>query len=188
MKKLSAILLLLLLLFNLLGYRLLFAYTLQQWDSRIASYLDKEAYNEQDLISIKVPLSLPYQTDWKDFERVDGEISISGQVYKYVKRKVVNGELVLMCLPDHNKTKLETAKDEFFKLANNLQTTSPTKKTAGTRIASFNDLALEYDHHQPNYALPLCGYDVLKYLSLKEYTLPDPLLLTPEQPPDSHKA
>ncbi len=60
-------------------------------------------------------MSVPYQIEQKDFERFDGEVNLNGKIYKYVKRKVCDGNLVLLCLPDHNKMNLETAKNDLFK-------------------------------------------------------------------------
>ena len=171
-----------------MGYRLLFAYTVQQWDMQITTSLDKEAYNEQDLITLKVPLSLPYLTDWKDFERVDGEITINGQLYKYVKRKIVHGELVLMCLPDTHKEKLETAKDDFFTQANNLRATSPTKKTTNTSLLAFSNISWEYDDQQQDWLQHLFCNELQPDYFLKEYRLLTRSLTTPEQPPDTGKA
>ena len=99
MKKLAAILFLTLFLFNIIGYRLVFYFVQQENDITLETSLDKAEYNESELITIKVPISLPYQTNWKDFERVDGEINFEGKIYKYVKRKVEDGQLVLMCRP-----------------------------------------------------------------------------------------
>ena len=177
-----------LLLFNLVGYRLLFAYTLRQWDVKITARLDKETYNEEDLITLKVPLSLPYQTDWKEYERVDGEITLNGQLYKYVKRKVMQGELVLLCLPDPHKTNLESAKDEFFKQAYNLQSSSPAKKTATASFSSFSDIAYEYDAQRYDWLLHTLDKGILAPYGITTEPLLTRPLNTPEQPPDAANA
>ena len=109
-KKFAAILLLLLLLFNLIGYRLLFSVLQQKANSSIVAKIDKEDYIDADLITLTVPLSMPYITDSKDFERKDGEIKLNGKVYRYVKQKISQGNLVLMCLPDEEKTQLQNSK------------------------------------------------------------------------------
>ena len=75
-------------LLNLAGYKVLFHFLQQRADSQLQASLDKQQYNEQDLVTIKVPLSLPYQTNWKEFERVDGEIKLDGKIYKYVKNNL----------------------------------------------------------------------------------------------------
>jgi hypothetical protein len=113
LKKLSAILLLALLLFNLAGYRLVFELLQAQHKVSLEASLDKNQYHDDDLLEIRVPFSMPYQPDETSYERVDGEITVNGQSYKYVKRKVEKGHLILLCIPDHRKTGIEQAKTEF---------------------------------------------------------------------------
>ena len=129
MKQLVSILLLLLLLFNFVGYRILFDVLQQKANKELVTKLDNNDYNDADLITLTVPLSMPYLTDSKDFERKDGEITIDGKIYHYVKQKISHGNLVLMCLPDEQKMHLQNAKDDFFKLANELQNNSASKKS-----------------------------------------------------------
>lgn len=95
--------------------------------------IDKKDYLETDLVTIRIPLSLPYQTDTDDFERISGEVSYEGKIYKYVKRKMENGYFVLKCLPDHNKTQLEHKKNDIVK--NTLdQTKNNSEKPAGNNV------------------------------------------------------
>lgn len=145
MKQLAAILFLLLLTFNLAGYRLLFYYMQQQADTEAQATLDKDQYKEADLISITLPLSLPYVADTKDFVRTDGEVSVNGVVYKYVKRKVSHGQLVLLCLPDPHRTQLESAKNIFFKSINGLQPKTNSKKSGNSDVSIFKNLSNHYD-------------------------------------------
>lgn len=149
MKKLAAIFFLSLFLFNVIGYRLVFYFEQQNADANVVAKLDNSDYNDKDLITIKVPISLPYQTNWKEFERVDGEITFDGKIYKYVKRKIEDGQLVLMCLPDEHKQRLQTARDDFFKLANDLTASSSSKKQNNT--FSIKNLLGDYDKQQTEY-------------------------------------
>jgi hypothetical protein len=87
-KKFAAISLLILLLFNFIGYRLVFYALQQNAEKNIVARIDKENYNDVDLVTLTVPLSMPYLQDSKDFERKDGEITISGKIYHYVKQKI----------------------------------------------------------------------------------------------------
>jgi hypothetical protein len=93
----------------------------QKADKELVAKLDKADYNESELITVKVSLSMPYLTNWDDFKRTDGEITFNGKIYHYVKEKIFNGELILMCLPDVQKMNLQTAKNDFFKIQNDLQ-------------------------------------------------------------------
>lgn len=98
-------------------------------NTQLETKLDTNDYDEASLIELKVPLDIPYQTDWKDFERYDGEITIDGQHYKYVKRKIQDGMLVLKCIPNESKHRIESARDQFFQLANDLQNNDSPKKS-----------------------------------------------------------
>jgi hypothetical protein len=57
---------------------------------------------------------MPYLAENTAFERVDGEITVDGKLFKYVKRKIHNGQLVLLCLPDEKKTKLRSASLSYY--------------------------------------------------------------------------
>ncbi len=59
----------------------------QQADHRIESKIQSLNEFDKRLITVKIPINLPYQTDWREFESIDGEMSFKGKTYKYVKRK-----------------------------------------------------------------------------------------------------
>lgn len=183
MKKLAAILLIALFIFNLFGYRVLFYFAQQQSDINIEKALDKNQYNEEDLITIKIPIAIPYQIEWKDFERFDGEINLNGKIYKYVKRKVCDGNLVLLCLPDHNKMHLETVKNDLFKNLNDLQNTG-SKKSDNSKSALGKNLSNEYYQNIAEYRIAFYNvfnnFGFLNQVSL----LSSGLQSSPEQPPE----
>ena len=144
MKKLFAILLIALFLFNLFGYRIWLSYEQLQSDVKLEASLDKQEYNDADLIAITVPLSLPYISNQQNFERVNGEITVNGRILKYVKRKITDGKLVLLCLPDNDKMRIESAKDDFFKYANDLVQNSHSKKPVNSKTGVFKNIFSEY--------------------------------------------
>ncbi|HVX50229.1 MAG TPA: hypothetical protein VHB48_08720 [Chitinophagaceae bacterium] len=181
MKKLAAIFFIGLFLFNIVGYRLVFYFAQMQADARVEASLDNSNYNERDLVTIKIPISLPYQTNWKDFERVDGEVTLDGKLYKYVKRKVQDGQLILLCLPDENKMHLQTARDDFFKMANDLNTTSSSKKPGGAETAKsmFSDYDKYYADYSNLFITSRAAYEKPTNDSQKTIPFHD----CPEQPP-----
>ncbi len=120
MRIAATILLLTVHLFNIGGYRFLFDELENRASYQLVEQLDNKEYNDDDLLEMKVPLPMPYQTNWSSFERFDGEIEINGIHYNYVKRKVVNDTLILMCIPNHGKMKLNSAKEQFFSLVNDI--------------------------------------------------------------------
>lgn len=120
MRIVGTILLLSIHLFNIGGYRFLFDELEDRASYQLVEQLDNKEYNDDDLLEMKVPLPMPYQTTWSSFERYDGEIEINGIHYNYVKRKVVNDTLILMCIPNHDKMKLNSAKEQFFSMVNDV--------------------------------------------------------------------
>ncbi|MBY0480086.1 MAG: hypothetical protein K2Q21_01925 [Chitinophagaceae bacterium] len=131
MKKLFAIVLLGILLFNWGGYRFVTDYLEDRADQILEAALDQENYDEAALISIKVPTNLPYYSNSATYERVDGSITINGVAYKYVKRRIYNDSLEVMCIPNVAKAGLQSARDDFFRLANDLVSNTNTKKSNG---------------------------------------------------------
>jgi len=69
LKKIVAILLLAVLVFNWIGYRFIYNYFERQSVIALQTILDDELYNDDALISIKVPLSMPYGPNSDKFEK-----------------------------------------------------------------------------------------------------------------------
>lgn len=184
MRRLTAILLILLFLFNLGGYRAL----LQYWEVREASKmevkLDRQQYDEKDLVEVKIPIHLPYHSNWNDFERYDGEIDIDGVHYRYVKRKIYNDSLVLLCIPDKIKIRINTARDEFFSLVNDLQKDAGNAKSSPASLA-FQFSAADYIGQQAEDWTIITISNVTSYSTVAGAS---PLLShavsSPWQPPD----
>ena len=129
MKRIAAIILLGLLLFNWVGYQLYTAILQDRADKTMIADLDENKYSDSDLISIKVPAShLSSYVNSKEFQRVDGKIDIEGVQYNYVKLRYIDGNLELLCIPNKASNRIQTARDDFFKLVNDLQHPGQSKK------------------------------------------------------------
>lgn len=139
MRRLTAIFLLLTLFFNLVGYKMLLQYWETEANNRLEVKIDKQEYDEKELVEMKIPLTVPYGNSSKEFERFSGEIDIAGVHYKYVQRKVYNDSLILLCIPNKEKTQIATAREAFSVLINELQKETSNKKSSGT-----NSLALKF--------------------------------------------
>jgi hypothetical protein len=127
-------------LFNLGGYALWFEYVIAQSDKQLAQQLDNHQYNDNELIEVRLPLHTPYLSSWSDYERVDGEAEVNGLYYTYVKRKIHNDTLYLLCLPNKNKTQLNAARIDY---ANKVQDVPTNTDDAGT--LKKNPAGSEYD-------------------------------------------
>jgi len=138
-KKIASIFFLGIFLFNWFGYRLLSTFLENEANAALIVELDNEQYNDEELLSIKLPSNLPYYNNSKHFERMDGEIEINGLHYNYVKFRMYNDTVEYLCIPNQAKSKLSNARDEFYKLVNDLQHPTQSNKTgnSGTGIKSM---------------------------------------------------
>jgi len=172
------------LLFNWIGYRLYTSFLENRLNAQFETQLDNNYYDESQLISIKVPVShFAYYNNSSLFERVDGQVEVNGVVYKFVKRRLYKDSLELLCLPNHDAMKLASAKDEFFKLVNDLQSDTQTKKSD-----SHKDISKVFssDNYTPGNFFELKNFNSSISIRLPFYSenLISSYSFTDEQPPD----
>lgn len=183
MKPLLSILFTGILLFSLCGYRLVIDVLQQRAQNNLTAQINK-GVDEQELISLKVPASLPYYTNSKDFQYISGEVQIDGAYYQYVKRRIYNDTFEYLCLRNPVKTKLLSAREHFYQLAYNLQVNNTED---GQQPSVIKPLLLEY--------CPAAKLPVLNCLEVTLKPVPGfnmrPLLAlpipAPAQPPDQDR-
>ncbi|MDB5206495.1 MAG: hypothetical protein JWR72_1570 [Flavisolibacter sp.] len=95
----------------------------------IETQVDKKQYSDDELISIKTTLNLPYYTSSAEYERAYGSINIDGRDYEYVKRRVYNDTLELLCIPNGAKTKLQSINNNLAKASADGGASTPDKKS-----------------------------------------------------------
>jgi hypothetical protein len=138
----------------MVGYRAWFYYAEKKADVAMEAQLDKDQYNENDLLTITVPLNNPYLLEQNKFERVSGEISIQGKTFKYVHRKVSNGNLIIQCIPDARKMVLKKAKSEYGNNANGL---TGSKKNSSRNNVQKNFGGNDYINQCANVQMCKCA-------------------------------
>jgi hypothetical protein len=181
LKKSASILLLLIFLFNTIGYKALFFYLEKEADARIEAKIRTIDELDKRLITIKLPINLPYQTDWREFESIDGEMTFKGKTYKYVKRKVMRDTLVLLCIDHSEKSRLEKGSAEYFKKVNDLTTESqkkPVLKQAKTDyyqevkdLVAYSLARLNKHYKTPDFTPPIAaGYSLMAEMPPEKHT------------------
>jgi hypothetical protein len=183
LKKAAAILLIAILAFNWYGYRIVTTLLADKADEKLVARIDREDYDESQLIEVKVALNMPYQNEQADFERHYGEMEINGKYYTYVKRKVQGGYLILKCIPNADKEKIRSANNDYFKVTNGLDGNQPDKKQNNSGNFAKNFWS-EYDDRETDYSIAM-------YAAVSQHTYaPDISFLTsnidsgPAQPPE----
>ena len=147
--------------------------------------MDINQYDDSRLVELKIPINLPYQTSWSSFERYDGEVTLNGTLYKYVKRKVFNDTLYLMCLPNTGKMKLESARNDFFMHSNDLAQGNASDKSNHSKTQNLKDLVKDFEG--PSHSLALNVAETLMrtcWSELQGNHLVNTPHISPEQPPD----
>ena len=173
------------LLFSWYGYKLLSFYLEDKANRQLEARLDEDRYDESELISIKVPSThLSYYNSSTQFERVDGQIEVGGVQYKYVKRRLFNDSLELLCIPNHTAMNLQTARNQFFQLVNDIQQhNGQGKKSDQSLSKTFSPTDYET---VSSLTVSRLHYNTIKPPMVRDLapTLSSAFHLTVEQPPD----
>lgn len=184
LKRLAAILLMGILFFNWYGYQLLTQYWQQQAETKLQARLDREEYDESQLLKLRIPITTLsyYNYSSNNFERVDGKIDINGVRYQYVKRRFIKDSLELLCIPNQATTKLQQVKNDFFRQVNDLQQQTQGKKAPSSPV---KNISKDYQPTAMHIAVP--GALAALPSTPGEYTyphLPSSFSPTAEMPPD----
>jgi hypothetical protein len=115
LKKVTSICLVVLILFNTLGFYGVLVGLRYKAKHDLVQRLDTDQYRYEETITLKVPLVIPYNTDDDDFERVDGEIEYEGEFYRLVKQKLVRDTLHIVCLKDVKSKNIKKALADYVK-------------------------------------------------------------------------
>lgn len=103
LKKLTAILVLGVFLFNMGGYDLAFKYLIHQSDVQIVKKMYNEKNGAAKLIELKIPVHMPTIQDWTEYAHISGQIELNDGYYNYVGLKMTRDTMSLLCLPNHVK-------------------------------------------------------------------------------------
>ena len=134
MKKFAAISLAVLILFNTLGFYGVLVGLRYKAKQDLVQRLDEDQYRQEETITLKVPLSIPYHMDDDRYERVNGEIEHQGEFYRLVKQKLVRDTLYVVCIKDSKSKQIKKALTDYVKTF----TDKPVdRKHRGKTIVSF---------------------------------------------------
>ncbi len=154
----------------------------QKADAQMEAMLDKKTIKESDLFEIKIPLHLPYQTSWSNYERFDGEVKLDGTIYKYVKRKLTNDTLHLMCIKNIKKMEYENVKADFYKNTNDISSKNNSQKPFSFL---FKKLLIDADNFSVDLNMVKQMAMVQKnYLPYTDSIPTDAYQIAAKQPPD----
>ncbi|MBS1502710.1 MAG: hypothetical protein JST32_11650 [Bacteroidetes bacterium] len=182
MKKLTAISLLAVFILNMGGYALVFKYFIHESDVQIVNKMYDSRFNSAQLIELKIPVNMPTQQDWAEYEHVEGQIQVNGNYYNYVKLKMTRDTLSLLCLP--NTVKKNLVKGNIL-ITKELNDNPLNKKGANSPEKKAESI---YDHV---YQVINCDYTAFEERLPKMYdrtgvpALSSPYIESPGKPPNT---
>ena len=106
MKKIISIFFLVIHGFSLIGSLVLFLFAAYQADRFYESQAQKGFYNKNELVEVKIPVSMPGITDWTCYEHICGQIQFQDVTYNYTQLKITSHALYLKCVPNYAHTQL----------------------------------------------------------------------------------
>ena len=182
MRKITAIFLILVLLFNTAGYRMAISFIDERQDQRLETLLDNHEYEESELMEIRVELNMPYQQRFTEFERHYGELNIDGHTYTYVKRKIEGDVAIFKCIANPSKQQLSSLHDEMTLANSNADMDQPGSQQKQNSFAK--NIGAEYDE-QMNFAME----KPFSHITIKPgahylFRVQNTHLNTPHQPPE----
>jgi hypothetical protein len=181
LKRLAAILFTSVVLFNLYGYQLFIDFFQNKQESQLQASLDKDEYNEQDLVYIKLPVNLPYYSNSPKYEKINGTVTVGGVEYKYVKRRIFNDSIELACILNIDNQQFQSARNEFTKLGSDWLNSHPSKK-APTNIKI---VTLDFCNRINSFSIESLSYLPCTYNKVNIIIPGSNYLDTLEQPPDA---
>lgn len=180
MKKIFAIAMLALFLFNMGGYQLLFQYVIYRSDVAISNQINNNKYQSTDLVDIKIPVHLNIQ-DWADYQPISGQIKDGATCYNYAELKMTKDTLYLKCIQNTDKAKLISAKIIYTKQLNDIPT---NKKAHNVPVKKANTLS-DYRLQAFNYHHSRFGKSFVQNIQPVTCKLDRPYISSPGKPPNS---
>ena len=181
MRKIAAIFLMLILLFNTGGYRIAIQLLANKSSQELEARIDNREYDESQLVEVRIEMNLPYQDRYTDFERHYGEVELNGRSYTYVERKIEGNVVIFKCIANNSKEKLEDIRDNMTRANSN----SDMQQAPGQQQNTFaKNLLSEYDQVITIEPLIIGKFVTTALMVANTMQLPQRPVDTPLQPPD----
>ncbi len=114
-KRALTLFMLLIFLLNVVGYYGIYVGLKARNVREMQARFDNEEYATHQEVTIKVPLTVPYATDSREYSRVDGEFEHQGEIYRMVKQRLLSDTLYIVCVKDETSKDIKQALVDYVK-------------------------------------------------------------------------
>jgi len=180
LKRIFAIVLLGIHLFNLGGYALLYRYYIHQSDVQMVKQIFDNKISNKKLIELKVPVNMPTIQDWDEYEVIEGQIQLKDAYYNYVRLRMTRDTMYLICVPNETKTRLEKANVIAAKEINDVPLTKKGEAPISKKINALS----EYDLQAFEYDYIAFSINIKQTTKPISFSLSKPYIESPGQPPN----
>lgn len=178
MKKLIAIVFLLIHLFNIGGQLAFHQYLAYKADQFFNEQVNKNLYSVDDLTEVKIPVNLPKVTDWEGYVNLNGEVRFANASYNYVKIRITQKAIYLMCIPNYETTHLSGQNIIYAKQIKDISVPRKDHVPFGKiNIMDYNYPAINYVFSPPQFVLQ-------KKTQTGQFLILSSCISGPGQPPD----
>lgn len=179
MKRLIAILLLNVHLFNLGGYHFVFQYFIHQSEVQIVKEIYENKIDATKLVEIKIPVHLPGIKKWDHYVRDNGQLQLKGVYYNYLRYKMSPDTMSFICIANSVKTRLVSANLVIAKEINDV----PLSKKSHDSLKK-SGAGNEYSFQVLNYQFVAFSTLLKAIASPIAYHISDPYIESPGKPPN----
>ena len=156
MKRILSIALIVLFLFNVIGYYGIYMAMLRQARVALNEKIDNDQYKDDQTVTIKIPLSLPYPVQ-DEFQRVQGDFEHQGEFYKLVKQKYSTDTLYVVCIKSAEEKKAFKVFSDLVKLSTDQASSTSHNQNSKTIVSISKDYnpVVEEIHLAPRQSIDL---------------------------------
>ena len=129
-----------------------------QANQEISIRIEANQFKDDEVISLKIPMTLPYLMGDGSYRSVTGEVEHHGEFYKLIKQKQDGDTLVIVCVKNQVKKHLVKKMIDYSNLSNDFPASS--KKTQSLLSKLFK----EYASFQQNKIISSQGW-AIKHVS-----------------------
>jgi len=167
----------------MLGYRMVAHYYAEKSTIDLQISVDQKKYNEAELVSLKLPLNQPYIINTDGYESLEGNMDYNGVNYQFIKKRIINDTLEIVCIPNMTRTQIDNNNEDFAKQLSDIVNASTSKKSGGSQSLKFFISDFTQEHHFDLYSF--VARATLKYnIKNAKYSSFD-YLQTISQPPEA---
>lgn len=110
-----------------------------QADIKMDQRLESDNYSKEETVTLKIPISLPYQFHPVGFQQASGTFEYNGEFFNLVKQKIENDTLFAVCIKNVDKSTLSETMTNFERAINNWpQSSNKAYNLINTFIKDYN--------------------------------------------------